>query len=285
MIRRARPGDEVAIEVFLANHAETSMFLRSNLIECGLEGGESPRATTYWICESEQGIRAVFGRSNAGFLMMQAPDACQRDWLAFRDCIAGQSILGITGDAPQVAFGRAFLQLEAKDFALDDAEPLYRLPLDGLIVPVGQSHTRPPVEADREMLEIWHRDYISELRMSTPSRMDAEAKERAERSISAGQTRLLIQDGQPVAMTAFNSRLPDMVQIGAVYTPPTLRSYGYARRAVALHLDEVRAEGVQTAILFASGEPACRAYEAIGFERIGAYHLAILKEPIILEAA
>ncbi len=285
MIRKARPGDEAAIDAFLARHADTSMFLRSNLLEYGLARSAASRATTYWLSEDASGIRAVFGRSNGGFVMMQAADATDADWIAFRDSMTGQSILGITGDAQQVATGRAFLGLDGLAYALDDVEPLYCLSLDALILPEGPGHLRAPVEADRALLEGWHRDYVTELRMSTPARVAAEAEERAERSILAGQTRLLIHDDRPVAMTAFNARLPDMVQIGAVYAPAALRSNGYARRAVALHLAEARAEGVQEAVLFASSAPACRAYEAIGFARVGAYHLAILKEPFTVGEA
>ena len=72
------------------------------------------------------------------------------------------------------------------------------------------------------------------------------------------------------------------MQVGGVYTPPGLRGRGQARRAVALHMQELRGEGVQTAILFASGAAACRAYEAIGFRRIGTYSLAILEEPVVI---
>jgi len=55
---------------------------------------------------------------------------------------------------------------------------------------------------------------------------------------------------------------------------------GYARFVVALHLQDMAEKGVETAILFASGKAACRAYVAIGFERIGIYSLAILSGPI-----
>ena len=83
-------------------------------------------------------------------------------------------------------------------------------------------------------------------------------------------------------MTALNARLPDMVQIGGVYTPPEQRGRGHARTAVALHLAALRAAGVDTAILFASGPAACRAYEAIGFERIGTYALSFLSAPVVI---
>nr|WP_275116172.1 GNAT family N-acetyltransferase [Aliiroseovarius subalbicans] len=121
--------------------------------------------------------------------------------------------------------------------------------------------------------------------MSPPERLDEEAKGRTDRAIATGDVRLLEVQGTPVAMTAINARLPDMVQIGGVFTPPDLRGRGHARQVVAAHLVEARAEGVKTAILFASGPAACRAYEAIGFERIGCYSLAILKNPVTLEAA
>nr|WP_255743953.1 GNAT family N-acetyltransferase [Aliiroseovarius sediminis] len=121
--------------------------------------------------------------------------------------------------------------------------------------------------------------------MSSPERLDEEAQGRTDRALETGDVRIMEVNGQPVAMTAINARLPDMIQIGGVYTPPTLRGKGYARRVVALHLAEEREQGVTNAILFASGPAACRAYEAIGFRHIGSYALAILKEPVILGVA
>jgi len=43
--------------------------------------------------------------------------------------------------------------------------------------------------------------------------------------MQAGHIRLLVQNGTPVAMTAFNAALPESVQIGSVYTPPAMRAY------------------------------------------------------------
>jgi predicted GNAT family acetyltransferase len=91
--------------------------------------------------------------------------------------------------------------------------------------------------------------------------------------------RVTIHNGKPVAQTGFNAVLPDSVQIGGVYTPPDLRSKGYGRLAVALHLDEVNAQGVQDAILFSVSENASRAYRGIGFEQIGHYTLTIFAQP------
>ena len=90
----------------------------------------------------------------------------------------------------------------------------------------------------------------------------------------------MFEGGAPVAKTGFNAVLPDMVQVGAVYTPPDLRGRGYARRAVALHLAQARDLGVQRAILFSANAAASRAYEAIGFQRVGAYRVALFDHPL-----
>jgi N-acetylglutamate synthase-like GNAT family acetyltransferase len=282
MLRPARAGDEAAIEAFLAGHAATSMFLRGNLASLGLFDRESPHGTEYWLAENAGQISGVFGFSNRGFAMSQAPDAAQPLYDAFAQQLAGRELAGITGEAAQVAQMKAALGVGDAVFSLDEPEPLYRLSLDALIVPDLPGEIRPPAEADRALLEAWNRSYVTELRMSTPEQVEAEARERAERAIAGNSTRLLVVDGTPVAKTAINARLPDMVQIGGVYTPPELRGRSYARRVVALHLEEARAEGVKTAILFASGPAAARAYEAIGFERIGSYALAILKQPVVI---
>src|SRR6267378_1730688 len=87
---------------------------------------------------------------------------------------------------------------------------------------------------------------------------------------------LLEDGGEPVSYTAFNARLPDIVQVGGVWTPLPLRGRGYARCAVAGSLLEARAAGARRAILFTNSTPGARAYEALGFTRAGEYGLLIL---------
>jgi len=282
MLRAARAGDEPAIEAFLEDRAETSMFLRGNLARFGLFDRVHPHATAYSLAGDEGDITAVFGISNAGFVMSQAPGASRDVWRAYANSIRGRRLAGITGDAPQVAAAKRALKVDGERFALEDPEPLYRLTLADMVIPDGAGVLRAPGDSDRAMLQDWTRAYSAELHMSPPERLDEEGRDRADRALASGDARLLEIDGTPVAMTAINARLPDMVQIGGVYTPPALRGRGHARRAVALHMAEELAAGVATAILFASGPAACRAYEAIGFDRIGTYALAILTEPVVI---
>ena len=62
----------------------------------------------------------------------------------------------------------------------------------------------------------------------------------------------------------FNARLPDIAQVGGVWTPPHARGRGYARCVVAGSLLHARTQGVSRALLFTmeSNVAAMRAYEA-----------------------
>ncbi|HAI29666.1 MAG TPA: N-acetyltransferase, partial [Thalassospira sp.] len=62
-----------------------------------------------------------------------------------------------------------------------------------------------------------------------------------------------------------------------VWTPPEERSNGYARILVAKTLLAVRARGVKRAILSTDSEAAAKAYEALGFKKVGRYRLALLR--------
>ena len=111
-VRSARSGDQPAIDAFLARYAETSMFLRANLRRHGLNDRESPRATAFWLAE-ESGITGVFGISNAGYVMMQAPGASPGLFSAFAHEIAGCEVKGLTGVPDQVAKAKRALGLDA----------------------------------------------------------------------------------------------------------------------------------------------------------------------------
>jgi predicted GNAT family acetyltransferase len=84
----------------------------------------------------------------------------------------------------------------------------------------------------------------------------------------------------PLAMTSLHADLPRIMQVGGVYTPPDLRNKGHARRAVGLHLAQARAAGVGQATLFAAGPAAVRAYQALGFRRVGLWTLCLFAKAV-----
>ena len=89
---------------------------------------------------------------------------------------------------------------------------------------------------------------------------------------------LLLAGAAPVSYSVFNAMLPDIVQIGGVWTPPEFRGRGYARSVVAGSLLAARKQGVERAVLFAdpANEAARRAYLFLGFRIVGDYGLVLL---------
>src|SRR6187401_3200341 len=99
-----------------------------------------------------------------------------------------------------------------------------------------------------------------------------------ERVVADGSGFVLVVEGEVVAYSGFNARLPEVVQVGGVWTPRAARGRAFARAVVAGSLRTARNEGVRRAILFTDRHnvAARRAYVAIGFEPIGDYGLVLI---------
>ncbi len=74
-------------------------------------------------------------------------------------------------------------------------------------------------------------------------------------------------------MTGFNAEALGVVQVGGVWTPPSLRGRGYGRAVVAGSLLARYAEGARRSLLFTSPDNvgAQRAYTALGYRQTGEY--------------
>ncbi len=274
MIGRAGQADRARLAAYLARHAETSMFLMGNLEAHGLGPGDHPHATSYWMAERDGEIAGVLGRTNGGMLMVQAPGLDTEGAGCFLAALSGRPVSGITGDDAQAAAVIAAMNLPAEAWQLNATEPLYALSLAGLAVPAAEA--RAPGTGDRALLVEWFSAYMIETDTRPEGDLRAEARSRADAALGGRDVHLLIEGGRPVAMSGINARAGQAVQIGGVYVPPRLRGQGRAGRAVAAQLAAARDGGARTAILFAGSAPAARAYERIGFERIGAYRVALL---------
>lgn len=276
----ATDADLPDVEAFLARHAETLMFLRANLRRHGLGDRRSPRALRLMLIRTAGALTGVVGLTNAGFALLQAPGAGPEDWRAVAGWLAGSPLTGVTGEAAQVDAALAALDLPDSAFAHRPAEPLYRLALADLdLASCVPGRIRRPRARDRDLLTRWFTDF-EQATLGTPPRLAAEkGADRADMAIDEDRVRLFEQGDTPLAMTAFNAELPEIVQVGGVYTPAAYRGRRAARSAVGLHLAEARRQGVRLAVLAAASAPACRAYEALGFRRIGAYTLALLAPP------
>lgn len=274
----AAQEDHSAICAFLRRHLATSMFPLSNLLRYGMSG-DHPHTMKVWLRRHAGEIVDLLALSRAGVVFPQCPNS---SWDDMKSTLSERKITGILGDDAQVADLRRVLNLPDGP-VLDTREPLYHLPLGQLDVPEHDEFSLHALEvAPRELVVGWRQDFINE---AIP-RPDLDAEQRARDDIASyierDSHRVLYLRGKPVAMTGFNATIPEAVQIGGVYTPPAFRSRGFARRAVALHLQQAREKSVGHAILMAASNQAAKAYEAIGFSQVGHFRMSFYARPQVV---
>ena len=283
-LRLLRPGDEAALETFLARHADTSMFLRSNARSAGLTDRGQPMQATYVAALEGGRIAGVAAHCWNGMVLVQAPDgghAAAATLEAVRR--SGRTVTGFSGPWDQVVAARAALGLAAAPAAKDSRDELYVLDLARLVVPPelasGALRCRHPAATELELLVDWRVRFAVEALGATdgPDLRQASADD-VRLQHERGTDWLLLAGATPVSYSVFNAMLADIVQIGGVWTPPERRGRGYARSVVAGSLLAARKQGIARAVLFAdpANEAARRAYLFLGFRIVGDYGLVLL---------
>ena len=283
--RRLTPDDRPAFDAFLDRHRATSMFLRANAFHSGLVDGPDRFQGLYVGSFSDDVLTDVAAHYWNGNIILQAPTQPAELALAVvRE--SGRRVDGLLGPWPQVEAAERALNLDRSRLGKVVPEYLYRLDLADLVVPAPLSSGRVVYRCaridDLPRLVPWRREYDQHtLGYAGHTIDDAAIRDDLARMVDAGTLWVLEEDGSLVSMTAFNAAMPDMVQVGGVFTPVESRSRGYGRAAVAGSLLDARAAGAVEAILFTEmdNHPAQKAYEALGFERIGEYGM-ILLDPV-----
>ena len=281
-VRPLSAADVPALERFLAARIEESMFLLSNLREAGFGPTEHRLGGVHVGSFVEGELAGVACHLNMGNLMLSAPEHAS-DLAELAMGCSARSLRALVGPEAQVDAVCERLRLDATSFRFDEREGLYRLHLADLNVPEALAHGevcgRAPRPADLErLLEESIAYQVESIGKRDSPQLRAEIRAGLPESIARGDIWLLEREGEFVAKTGFNARVPEAVQIGGVWTPPPLRGRGYARCALASHLLAVRELGVRTAILFTGDGnlPAQRAYLALGFERVGRYRVVMM---------
>jgi hypothetical protein len=282
-IRVLVAGEEEALEKFLARYATSSMFLRSNLRQGGIVDRGAPYQATYAALFRGGEIAAVAAHCWTGMLVLQAPVETQQVAVVAM-ASSSRPIAGILGPLAQVRRAREGLALGARSTLADSAEDLFHLDLRDLQVPKllssGEAACRRSVPEDHPKLAEWRVAYSQEtFRRPVSAELGRESREEVERLSAEGAQFVLEAGGRLVSCCTFNARLPDLVQIGGVFTPQLLRQRGYARAVVAGALLAARETGTAGAVLFTGqgNDAAQTAYGALGFERVGDYGLVVFQ--------
>jgi GNAT superfamily N-acetyltransferase len=282
-MRLLAPGDEAALDAFLVQYRDTSMFLRSNVRQAGLEYRGQWAGAQYLASFDGGAITGVAAHCWNGILLLQAP--MYVDALA-KACVetSARAVAGLVGPPDQVDVARAALGLAGVPATADKPEVLYAVDLPRVVVPRalldGEILCRPPRANERADLHAWGFDYDKETLGAADS---ADARRRSadfmDARIDAGNAWVAVDRKDALlSFSSFNAALPDIVQLGGIYTPPHLRGRGYAKACVAHSLLIARERGATRAVLFTPNASAARAYEAVGFRRIGDYALILFKE-------
>jgi len=212
---------------------------------------------------------------------MQAPERSEELAAA---CIgwSERSVLGVTGPLEHVRQVSTGLRLDVANARFQSDDRLYALDLAELVVPEALSSGtligRAPREDERAVLHAWRVAYEVEIlgAVDSPGTRERTAAD-VDRQIAAGDVWIALGGGVPTSISMFNAALPDIVQLGGIYTPPEFRGRGYARVAIAASLLAARERGVTRAVLFTANSSAMRTYEALGFRHVGAYALMLLQ--------
>jgi GNAT superfamily N-acetyltransferase len=286
-VRSLQASDTDAAVSFLSHYAESSMFLLSNLARVGIGNPAERFGGDYWAAVDDQGaIVGVLGHFWNGILLVQAPEKQSLATLIEHvgKCLE-RPVAGANGPDAQVMDILAGLNVDQAAFSLSRSERLFHLSERSLILPaLGE----PDVEVvswgrvDAALLGEWLMAYNVEALCRV---QDATLQQEIGDAVSDAdqfERFVLKVAGMPVCLAGFNARLPDMVQVGPVWTPPEMRSRGYARYLVAKIVEEAFQRGVKKVILFTDSESAERAYRAVGFLPIGNYRLSIFKEPLVV---
>lgn len=266
--------DREALVSFMMDHAPSLMFPLTNMTRYGL-GGDHPRSISAWVLKHGKLITDVLTISREHMVFPCCPTA---PWAAAQAVIAGRAVKGFIGNGPEVAALRSLARLTHKA-TLDAVEPAFALDLVDLQMPNTTGFAlRPFGAAPEDLLIKWRAAYEVETLSVAPDVAAVSATKQVRHAMATDSHRVLFAGDRPVAVTGFNAQMPEIVQIGGVYTPPELRGRGFARTALALHLQEVCIEGVERAVLSAANAAAARVYRALGFQQTGEFALVIFDD-------
>ncbi|MDB5658665.1 MAG: hypothetical protein JWS10_1280 [Cypionkella sp.] len=269
-IRPATEQDTPALLAFLSQHESTSMFPIADLLGKGIKA-ES------WLFETAGAITGYLALNEIGTLEPQAPTA---DWATVRPLLAGRSISGLIGPAEQCAALQTALGLANTPTRMNTTEPGFTLNLTDLRLPNCEGYYLTPIrDQDLPLISAWRAANLIETMGFTLDTAPLLARTQVLRWQQDKTHRILWHDDTPVSLAGSNAQIPDVLQIGGVYTPPDLRNQGYARRVAAMLLAEARHAGIKRAVLFAASEAAARAYIALGFRPSHSFALIMFSEP------
>lgn len=286
-IRPLHEKDEEPLKNFLRLYREQSMFIRNNFYRSGLLYQNMPFHGNYiGAVDDQECIHGILVHYWNGNLMTQTSSQnILKNLIASGKNYFKRPIAGFIGMDDHVMEIIKNFHLTHHPYHINRREILYSLNLNTLklwTLPPDM-HIVPAKEVDISILINWMYLYDKEALGADDSASTFKKAQEKASQLQKEDCWVLVCKNMPVALCAFNARVENSVQIGPVWTPKDSRNKGYARILINNTLYHAYKNGVKSAILFTDNSAAIKIYESIGFQKIGYYRLAFLKEPILLQ--
>ncbi|MDD3288467.1 MAG: hypothetical protein PHX43_05620 [Alphaproteobacteria bacterium] len=280
-------NDAGSLDAFLHPHTAEAYYLRSNALAGGLAYDGKYLQAEYLGAFLGENLVGVICYSWINTILVYAHELNCLPALAQaisplikkRDGIV-EAFIGL---APHVDSIVKSLKIPSHVFRKHGSAGLYKLPIEKLRLPeiLSDTRIRQAEEKDKEQLIAWRIDFNIESAKSQPGpELEKKVREEISQRLPLKEFFLLESNDTPVAMCGVGGHVPDTAMVGPVWTPTELRCRGYGRAVTAGAIKMLSDERptMTQAVLAASRPDAIHAYEAIGFERLADWNLALLKE-------
>ncbi len=265
-------GNIAEVEAFLKRHEDTTQFLLANLRTHGSRLSEHENSGNMKLIRAGGLVCGVFEITRRGVILLQAEP--EHAGIILADCVAERiPITGFIGEWASVE--PVYRKCAGFRATYESREILYRLLLVGNLRLGRDARVRFLIESDFAEWSAFRTEYLSELRLPenlSPEQVHSQFINQARDRIWWG----LFSGGKLVSRAGLNAIVPDVGQVGGVFTPPALRKRGFSK-AVMLHMlmDCREIHGHSKSILF-TGETdvaARKLYESIGYAPVGEFAL------------
>jgi predicted GNAT family acetyltransferase len=272
---------------FLLPHKREAYFIPSNASRGGIVFEGQPFQADYFGAFENGALKAVLSHGWMGSVQIFSEDPIYivhvaQTFIEYR-AKHPRDVINVLGVSEHVETLMEALQLTEDADEAPAQEGLYSLDLNHIKLPAimhkeGIS-VRLANEADEALLTQWRHDFFVE---ATGSAAGDATYQRAHSEITLRIAEkdlyILEAHNEPVSFCGTSGFIEGMKIVNTVWTPTAHRGLGYARAVVAGALLNERNQGCQEGLLFTGNPQAARAYLAIGFERIGSWKIAYLKD-------
>ncbi len=258
---------------FLYQYKETSLFLLDNYQRCGPKLQQELFSGNFKILVDADQICAVFCLTKSGNLLIQSDHKKDYSDVIYKACIEEEiSITGfvggwIDGDLFWKYIKKINPEVSPKNLS---KEKLYVL---NLSKETGTNHDEVRFLNEKDF-DNWHQlDQCYRKETNLPAhgtidqqRQQFDARAKKEHWWGLGNT----------TVGCFNACVSEIAQIGSMYTKPSNRRQGQAKKLLETMIsDAYNSHDIRTLILFTDQDniPAQRLYESLGFKQIGYFGL------------